>query len=214
MNISMLHKVTEDLAAYWSKVTEDDLERPTPCAGWTVGDLYRHVVEENTTFGHAISGLPVPLTATTDYEDAVDGRPARRLGSRFEEIYRASARYMETAFAAVDDPDRLRQVAGIPGERPVADLFEMQIADTVIHTWDLAQALSITYEPQAEIADLVLRRMQSVPDVARGEGKPFGAVRATPDAEVTALDRIVLLSGRDLAWRADPPRPRKEDLGA
>jgi uncharacterized protein (TIGR03086 family) len=187
MNIAILHTVTEEFASYLSAVTDDDLKRPTPCVGWSVGDLYEHVVEENTKFGHAISGLPIPQGAT----------------SGLDEIYRESARYMERAFAANEDPEQLGEVAGVPGMHRVADLLKMQVADMLIHTWDLTQGLGLDYEPQPEIAELVLRLMQMVPHAARGEGKAFGHIPAIADVEqLSVLDRLLLLSGRDLDWRS------------
>jgi uncharacterized protein (TIGR03086 family) len=198
MSVEILHAVTEEFASYLSAVTEDDLKRPTPCVGWSVGDLYEHVVEENTKFGHAVFGLPIPQGATI-------GRGG------LEDVYRESARYMEQAFAANEDPERLGEVAGVPGARRVVELLMMQIADTVIHTWDLTQGLGLDYEPRPEIAALVLRLMQMVPDEARGEGKAFrdipaaagGDADADADAEqLSTLDRLLLLSGRELDWRS------------
>jgi uncharacterized protein (TIGR03086 family) len=196
MSIETLHTVTEEFASYLSAVTDDDLKQPTPCVGWSVGDLYEHVVEENGKFGHAVSGLPVPQGATV-------GRGG------LEDVYRESARYMEQAFAANEDPERLGEVAGVPGARRVVELLMMQIADTVIHTWDLTQGLGLDYEPRPEIAELVLRLMQMVPAEARGEGKAFRDIPVTDDADSDAdaeqpstLDRLLLLSGRDLDWRS------------
>lgn len=210
MNITSLQAVTEDLASYLSEVTDGDLSASTPCACWTVGDLYQHLVDENNAFGQAIGGRSIPPTATTEYRDSQEFQLTRVYGGGFEEIYRHSARYMEEAFAAIDDPGECREVAGIPGMRSVAELLEMQIADTVIHTWDLARAIGFDYTPQPDIADLVLRRMQAVPAVARGEGKPFGAAleEPQPEAHMTTLDRLLLLSGRDFAWQPSP-RPSK-----
>lgn len=36
-----------------SKITAADLDRPTPCAGWTLADLLRHQVSENHAFAEA-----------------------------------------------------------------------------------------------------------------------------------------------------------------
>lgn len=203
MNTAILHTVTEEFAAYLSEVTDGDLGLATPCAGWTVVDLYRHVVEENAEFGHAVSGLPVPAGAKSGHRDTDEMLPSRCMGGGFDEIYRTSARYMEQGFDAIEDPGQLRQVAGVPGERRVADLLEMQIADTLIHTWDLAQAIGFDYEPRPEIARLVLQRMGAIPDAARGDGKAFGHAQTVADAErLSTLDRLLLLSGRDLAWRS------------
>jgi uncharacterized protein (TIGR03086 family) len=200
MSIEILHTVAEEFASYLSAVTDDDLKQPTPCAGWSVGDLYEHVIEENGKFGHAVSGLPIPQGATAGH-------------GGLEDVYRESARYIEQAFAANEDPAQLREVAGVPGARRVAELLMMQIADTVIHTWDLTQGLGLEYEPRPEIAELVLRLMHMVPDEARGEGKAFRDIPATADADAGAdaerlstLDRLLLLSGRDLNWRVSRDR--------
>ena len=214
MNTAMLHAVTEDLASFLSEVTDGDLSLPTPCVEWTVGDLYRHVVEENGRFGHAVSGRPVPRHATAEHRNANVFELARSPGIGYEEIYRASARYMESAFGEAEDARQPRQVEGVPGARPISELLEMQIADTLIHTWDLAKSIDLEYAPQPEIAERVLRLMQMVPAVAYGEGKAFAAIR--PDTDVvaaagtdrlTTLDRLLLLSGRDITWLAGA-RPR------
>jgi uncharacterized protein (TIGR03086 family) len=194
MSIAILHTLTEEFASYLPAVTDDDLKRPTPCVGWSVGDLYEHVVEENGKFGHAASGLPVP-------QGAMAGNGG------LEDVYRESARYLERSFAANEDPERLGEVAGVPGARRVAELLMMQIADTLIHTWDLTQGLGLGYEPRPEIAELVLRLMRMVPDEAYGEGKAFRDIPANANVDADAeqlstLDRLLLLSGRDLDWRS------------
>lgn len=202
MNISTLHTVTEEFASILSEVTDGDLKQPTPCAGWTVGDLCWHVVRENANFGHGVSGMPVPFTATAEALDAEENVSARSLGGGYDTVYRASARYMEEAFAGIENTAQTRQVHGLPGERQVAELYEMQIADTLIHTWDLARSVEFDYTPEPEIARLVLERMSRLPDAARGEGRPFGAARTPSDtAGAGTLERIISLSGRDAAWQ-------------
>ncbi|CAM3450681.1 maleylpyruvate isomerase N-terminal domain-containing protein [Isoptericola cucumis] len=118
MNTSALHTATEAFATSLSEVTAGDLDLPTPCEGWDVGDLYRHVLDE------------------------------------------------------------------------------MQLCDTVIHTWDLARATGLECEVDDDVADLVLRRMEQIPDTARGEGMAFAVVRAPLEPGDSTLDRIVRLSGR------------------
>jgi uncharacterized protein (TIGR03086 family) len=201
MNTVMLRTVTEDFAAYLSEVTDGDLHAPTPCAGWTIKDLYYHVVEENGKFGHAVSGLPVPRDATAEYLGSAQLAGNRLLGGGYEVIYRASARYMASAFDEVADPAQAYRLDGVPGPRPVAEMLEMQIADTLIHTWDLAKSLQLPYAPPEDVAELALRRMRALPAVARGDGRAFAEVRDSPDAShLTLLDQLLLYSGRDVLW--------------
>jgi uncharacterized protein (TIGR03086 family) len=201
MNTATLHAVTEDLASFLSEITDGDLSFPTPCTGWTVGDLYRHLIEENGRFGYGVSGKPIPFNAKAEYRDSDEFEPSRSQGTGYEEIYRTSAGYMESAFDEVDDAQQAREVEGVPGARPIAQLLGMQIADTLIHTWDLARSIDLEFVPRPEIADFVLERMRELPPVARGAGKPFGEAREAADAEkLSTLDQLLLLSGRDIAW--------------
>lgn len=51
MNLALLAEVTEEFAAYLSEVTDGDLMASTPCALWTVEDLYAHMLDLNATLG-------------------------------------------------------------------------------------------------------------------------------------------------------------------
>ncbi|SKC69010.1 TIGR03086 family metal-binding protein [Krasilnikoviella flava] len=197
MDTFALHTTTETLAAYLSEVAPGDLVLATPCEGWDVGDLYRHLLTENAHFGLAVAhagdgqaGVP------PDPSDGVDP-PARELDA----AYRRTAAFMERAFAATGDPARTCRVPGVPGDRSIHDLYEMQLCDTVIHTWDLAHAIGLGYDPDPEIAELVLRRLESVPDSARGRDRAFGQVQSPLDRASNTLERLIVLSGRHLGTR-------------
>lgn len=84
MNLVLLTGVTEEFAAYLSEVTDGDLTACTPCALWTIEDLYTHMLDINNT----LSGRPAP----------VDGCVLR------ETVYRASARQAVDALTGGADP--------------------------------------------------------------------------------------------------------------
>lgn len=195
MDTAKLHSVIEDFASYLSELAEGDLRSSTPCAGWDVNDLCVHMIDENIAFGSGVSGAS---NTPIDVDESESLRNAECVGSAWQRKYLTTALDMENSFAAVEDPGELREIAGLPGERAVAVLYEMQICDTVIHTWDLTQALGFTYDPDPAVADLVLRRMQEVPDAARGEGRAFGTVPDAGTAGRSVLEQIILLSGRVL----------------
>ncbi|MEL7975239.1 TIGR03086 family metal-binding protein [Isoptericola sp. F-RaC21] len=183
MDTSALHAVTETFASYLSELVPGDLSFATPCEGWDVGDLHRHMLEENVHFGRAVGGSDLT------------GAPSHGL----DEEYRRTAAFMEHAFATVADATQTRQVPGVPGPRTVQDLYEMQLCDTVIHTWDLAHATGLPYAPEPQVARTVLRRMEAVPGSARGPGRAFAEVPEQPGPATSALGRILLLSGRAIS---------------
>lgn len=50
----------------------------------------------------------------------------------------------------------------------VAALYEMQVRNAVIHTWDIAQAMGFPYQPAPDVAWRVLRTVLSRPADTRG----------------------------------------------
>lgn len=194
MDTSALHTVTETFAAYLSELTPGDLATATPCTGWDINDLYQHMLQENVHFGLAVADahdappdlLPEDSTSAAAPRHALDAD------------YRRTAAYMEGAFAAAAEPTQTRQVPGIPGARTIHELYEMQLCDTVIHTWDLTRAVGVSYEGDPAIVQTVLRRLEQLPDSARGADKSFGDIQGSAEPGNTDLERVVLLSGRAL----------------
>jgi uncharacterized protein (TIGR03086 family) len=185
MNLALLNEVTEEFASYLSEVTDGDLAVATPCAQWTVQDLYHHVLEANTRLGAALDSQALP--------------PAPRGGCALREtIYRDSARYAADALASSVD---IGTRAEVPGGRAGGDLFESHLASTLIHTWDLTQAIQIDFDlpdPRAiEIAVTFLHRLR--PD-SRGAGKAFAEIVDFPAG--MPMGEILILSGRGPDWRA------------
>lgn len=196
MDTSALHTVTETFASYLSEVTAGDLAFPTPCAGWNVNGLYHHMLEENVHFGLAITGdHDAPADPVNVVNASYSGNATRREHT-LDASYRRTATYMERAFASTTDESQIRQVPGVPGSRSIHDLYEMQLCDTVIHTWDLTRSIGFEYDVEPEIAATVLRRLELLPDSARGDDKAFGHIHSSADQGHSALERIVLLSGR------------------
>ncbi|ONM49902.1 maleylpyruvate isomerase N-terminal domain-containing protein [Nocardia donostiensis] len=159
MDVLLLHTLTEDLASFLSEVTLGDLGCPVPCSARDVGDLYLHLVDQNVSVATAITGEVDPRGRQVDPMDPTSlGALDRRYhGSAGLEVgYRWTARLMENAFASVTDTSRRCRVAAVGADVDVARLYEEQIRNTVIHTWDIAQALGLPYQPAPGVIRRVL----------------------------------------------------------
>jgi uncharacterized protein (TIGR03086 family) len=168
VKLELLKQVTEEFASYLSEVTDGDLTAPTPCARWDIQDLYAHMLDVNARLAEALD----PRTAPP----APHGACAPR-----ETIYRDSARYAADALACVGDA----------GE----ELFESHVANTLIHTWDLAQAIRLEFDPPGPHAiDIALRYLHRLPPESRGQDKPFAAILDFPAA--APMDEVLFLSSR------------------
>jgi uncharacterized protein (TIGR03086 family) len=193
MNIALLKEATEEFAAYLSEVTEGDLKAHTPCALWTIDDLYHHMLELDVQLCETLGHQPPP--------------PAAPGGHQFREmIYRDSARYTAAAFAQIADSTPAARTEGPLDARFDArspeSAFESHLTNTLIHTWDLAQAIQIDFDrPRPDVLDIALDCLRRIPPEMRGDGKAFAAVQDFPS--LSAIDEILLLSGRTPTWRPD-----------
>ena len=158
-------------------VTDADLDRPTPCAGWDVRQLLEHVVAGNwLSAGRA------------------DERFDTGCAAAFVTSYAAS---VEPARQAFDAPGALEREfpvrrRTIPGPTFVA----LRTIDLLVHAWDLARA---TGQPTDLDADVVAHCDAFVATVMTPEfrGRHFGPARPAPPG-ATAADRLAASLGRDV----------------
>lgn len=168
MKLELLKKVTEEFASYLSEVTDGDLTAPTPCARWAIQDLYAHMLDVNARLAEALDPRAAPP-------------PPRGACAPRETIYRDSARATADALACAGDARE--------------ELFESHMANTLIHTWDLAQATRLEFDPPSPHAiDVALRYLHRLPPESRGQDKPFAAILDFPAA--APMDEVLFLSGR------------------
>lgn len=175
-------------------IRPDQLGLPTPCAGWTVGDLVRHMVGNNHGFAAAALGAP-PDQAVWDGVAVTD--PVAE--------YPASVERVTGAFASAGSLTGTFAVPGF-GNVPAARAVGMHFIDYLVHGWDVA--VSVGSDPRLDGRDcaVVLAIGASWPrdsPAIWGPGAAFGhRVEVAPDAPVA--DRMLGFLGRSPAW---PNRP-------
>lgn len=167
-------------------VGEGDLDRPTPCDEFTVGQLLGHMLGFARLAAHAASRtLP-------------DG-PRLALGDGWQDVYSS------WASKAVDAWQRPGATEGTTsfgdGELPASRAVAIAAFEFGLHGWDLAVAIGETYSIEADSARVI---EEAVRDVAEG-GRRSGVFG--PEVELTgttsSFERALALSGRDPAW--SPP---------
>jgi uncharacterized protein (TIGR03086 family) len=162
-------------------VRADQLDAPTPCAGWTVQQLVDHMLEWQPALEGAARKevvAPAPVTG---------GRPAD-----LDLAGLARAWSDPAAWAGVT---RL----GGPMELPAAMIGGMVQAELVVHGWDLARATG----QHPEWPGALLRAIHDEVAKTAAQGREMGAYGpavAVPD-DAPVLDRILGMTGRDPNWR-------------
>lgn len=177
-------------------VREPDLSKPTPCAGWTLADLLGHMIVQHRGFAAAAAGDGADLCHW-------QGAPLDPL-LLVTEYKRAAAEVM-AAFAAPGVLDRQFALPEISAQLlfPARQAIGFHLVDYVVHGWDVAQALGLRYQVDADVLDEALLIALAVPDDEerrRGPGAPFAPrLQAAGDRP---LDRVLTLLGRNPAWPA------------
>lgn len=154
------------------------LDRPTPCADWTVGQVFEHLVRAIDMFATAAGAQPA---------DPDTGTPLDRFDA-------AVRRNLATWAAFTDHGSTL----SLPFGRFPSDLVVgMNQMDSLVHGWDLAAALGL---PTAIPADLAERALQTAhTSVPPSRGHAFGAEVPVESDDPGA--RLVAFTGRDpAAW--------------
>jgi uncharacterized protein (TIGR03086 family) len=173
-------------------VSDDQLDRPTPCPESCVGDLIDHLGVFAVRFTAAArkdsSGRtsPPPPPSAANLEAGWRDRLSRDLLA-LAEVWR--------------DPQAWEGDTVAGGmEMPAAVVGLVALDELVVHGWDVAVATGRPYAPPAQEIDAAMGFVTSFE--APRDGTLFGPiVPVGPDAP--PLDRLLGLTGRDPSWR--PP---------
>jgi uncharacterized protein (TIGR03086 family) len=169
-----------------ARITDGDLSRPTPCAGWVLGDLLAHMTVQHDGFAAAAAGRgadpDVWLPSRREWESA------RAVAS----AYRVAADGVLAAFRADGVLDR-----------EFALPIGFHLVDYVTHGWDVARSLGLAYELDQDLIDAALAIARAVPDDDR-RGKPGSAFAPRVLTPAAGLAEIVALLGRPPGWPALP----------
>ncbi|MER7842865.1 TIGR03086 family metal-binding protein [Kitasatospora sp. NPDC096077] len=173
------------LEKLFATVTPADLERPTPCAEFTLRQLLNHVVGGIHRFAYLGEGGRAEDVVAAIEDPSDDGWSAA--------LGRAAAR----ATAAWADDAKLGRPTFAPwGEAPGAVVVGGYVMETATHCWDIATALGTGFVLDDGLAHTALAVAELVlPPEARVEGVPFSPVRPVADG-ADVHTRLAAWTGR------------------
>ena len=178
--VEILARALDQATRLVSSVRPDQLEGATPCSGWTVRDLLRHMVGGTVSFRGMLEGGPMGrIEATVDDE-------------QLDASYRDGAAALIAAWRENGALDRTMTMFG--GEVPAVVPLNLQLTETAVHSWDLATSIGHGGELDDEVAEgaLAFAEANLGPD---RRGQSFGPpLEASPGAG--AYERLAAFTGR------------------
>ncbi len=175
-----------------ANVDASQFTRPTPDADWDVKTLLNHLIVWTSYSLEARAGGSSVGPDVTERDFAGE--------AGFADGYR---RQLDRALAAWSDPavwEGSLDVMGSP--TPAADVAALNLAEMVLHGWDLAVATGQRYQVSDRAAAAALKAVAASADLFRQYDGFAGPVSVAPGAPV--LDQVLGMSGRDPGWK--PPQ--------
>ena len=174
--LSQLDQLAPLLAGVVGGIAADQLDRPTPCAEFTVRGVLEHLIGGATMFAAAFRG---EAPAEHDLGDVLAG-----FGPALADLG-----------AAIAAPGALDQTVAAPfGEVPGEAFARFVVLDGLVHGWDLATATDQPYDPPTDLVAAVDEFAHLALDPLR-DGQTFAAAVA-PAADASPIERLVAYTGR------------------
>jgi uncharacterized protein (TIGR03086 family) len=159
-------------------IGEDDLDRPTPCSDFTVGELADHLIGSLVSLGVMAGGSVVPAEV-----GSVESRVAF-VGQQALEAWHQ--RGLEGTVKLGEH------------DMPAAAAANILSIELLVHGWDFAaatgQRMSVSDEVSRYVLDLA---QQVISPQARQRGSFADAIEVGPDTGI--LERLIAFSGRSAA---------------
>lgn len=156
---------------------ESGMDGQSPCEDWTAKDVVDHVFGGTAGFAEALGGSAPPADETSD------------VATRYEGLRKALV-------AAAQQPGALDKMVPSPigGEVPAGMMLGIYTTDTLVHTWDLAKAVGMEVELDADLLKRSWDGMLPIESIVRQPGIFGPAVEVPEDAPFQ--DRAIGFFGR------------------
>ena len=180
-----------ELAGLLAGLDEDGWARPSRCDGWSVADVVLHLAQTNEMAIGSATGRYAEVLAelTADVRASADAAPGATIDDgaalmvehqRGEPGPVVSARWRASADTLVERlqaADPHRRVTWVAGQLSVHTLTTTRLAETWIHTGDVADALGTTLAPTDRLRHVARLAWRTLPYAfARGGRELHGPV--------------------------------------
>jgi uncharacterized protein (TIGR03084 family) len=205
--LTALAEQVDELDGLVADLDEDGFALPSRCPGWSISDVLVHLAqtnemtvasaegrftEEAAAFGNRVQSPP-PGATVDDLAGLAVAANRTRSGKEVYDWWRASSAAQGAALAGCDAGTRLRWVAG---DLAAITLATTRLAETWIHTGDVAAGLGRDLTPTARLQPIARLAWRTLPYAFARAGKTLAGPVAL---QLTAPDGTT--------WVFEPDEP-------
>jgi uncharacterized protein (TIGR03086 family) len=176
------------VAALLAAVTPEEWARPSPCDGWDVAGVARHLVVGERVFTTALGGSAYDLPAVIAEIAAIgdEDLPA---------TYAQGGVRLREALAAADPAGAYPTGLG-PMSVPAVD--QLRTIEALVHGWDAGRGAGRLLEVDKGVAERAIEHSLALIDRLPPERTPFAPPVEIAD-DAPAIDRLAALLGRSVS---------------
>ncbi len=179
-----LSSIVPTLNAIVDRIDTSQLDKPTPCARFTVHDVLDHMIVLGSSFAYRFRGREVPEIKAPPVYGRVPAAEFRKT--------------MDDLLDAVCSPGAMERTISAPnGEMPGSVFARFVAFDGLVHGWDLAMATGLSYDLPAAVIDSVDEFARGAISAEMRDGDTFKDP-TTPPERAGQLERLIAFSGRSL----------------
>jgi uncharacterized protein (TIGR03084 family) len=202
--VDALQAQQAELTALLEPLDEAGWARPTPCEGWDVADVVLHLVQTNVMaqastdgrFDHGLAELVEGLPPSVDVDEGAARMVERDRGVPPEALldrWRREAEHLAASLRAGDPDEKVTWVAGQLRRRTLATT---RLAETWIHTGDVAAALGVELIPTDRLQPIARLAWRTLPYAFQRAGRAL-----------TGPVAFDLVGPAGETWRLEPDEP-------
>jgi uncharacterized protein (TIGR03086 family) len=187
MGLDDLAHAQRSVSSLLARLDPDDWGLSTPCDGWDVGAVVRHLTAGERAFTTSLGGVAYDLPVITAELAAV---PLADLSAAYD----VGAVRLREALAAAGDGTYPTGIGPMPAEA----VAELRTIEALTHGWDVARAVSATYDVDEAVAERAIGHSLALMARLPPDRTPFGPAQPVAD-DAPAMDRLVALLGRTVS---------------
>jgi uncharacterized protein (TIGR03086 family) len=183
--VELYDRAVQRFGALVRDVGDDRWDLPTPCTEWNVRDLVNHVLGENRWVPPLLEAKTIEDVGTALDGDLLGTDPVGEWDSAAKE-----------AVAAFGEPGALERTVHLSfGDVPGRLYLGQLLSDHVIHSWDLARALSADEKLDPELVKFTYTELEPQFELWRQAGAFGGEVGVDEHADLQT--KLLARSGRE-----------------